>query len=569
MGGSRAGSLLGVLILYALAVGWLTWPLARVAGTALPGAAPACRFDTPLIEWILAHETRALTGSPSELLHAGMYHPEPYALFYGPLALGALPLFAPVALATGNPTLAINATLLGGAVLTAFALHVVLWRTTRSHLAGAVGGWTFLTSRWLLWAHVPTNPFYSCLALLPLIIAIVARAREQLSIRRLLPLVVLQCLTDVAYVAAALLVPLACIAVGRACRRAGRAAGLRLLAVVVATPICLAPVYAGYLVVAARNPRLAEQTNWRLHGAAAYPWLGQPLTSLPWGPFEDLAPTSVAPIVGLLVVAGALALVMRARRESLDAQIRRLWVHATIWTVVGLAISFTPTVEWQGVSIDLPQRLVAEWRLVQMLREPGRLAIGALVGASLLSGLAFATLARKPFVRAALAIAIIAIIYVQYAYGFERPFARRPLPLHYPTFTIDVPPTVTAALRDGTGPVLELPVGPGGGVGPWLHAVAMYRSLFHHRPLVNGYSGYWPAGFEGRMALAGRLPDRDALAALRRQTGLTAIVVDSALLTDAAAHAEWEAIAGGSRDDLRFVARDGAVLLFAVDAIPR
>jgi hypothetical protein len=315
MGGSRAGSLIGVLVLYALAVGWLTWPLALVATTQLPSPAAACRFDTPLIEWILAHETHALAGSPSEFLHAGMYHPDPYALFYGPLALGALPLFAPVALTTGNPTLAINAALLGGAVLTAFALHVVLLRTTRSHLAGAIAGWTFLTSRWLLWSHVPTNPFYASLALFPVIIAVVAGAREQVAVRRLLPLLVLQCLADVAYVAAALLVPLGCIAVARTCRRAGRAAGLRLLAVVVATPLCLAPVYAGYLVVAARNPLLAEQTNWRLHGAAAYPWLGQPLTTLPWGPLEDLAPTSVAPVVMPLVVLGALALVIRARRE--------------------------------------------------------------------------------------------------------------------------------------------------------------------------------------------------------------------------------------------------------------
>ena len=206
-----------------------------------------------------------------------------------------------------------------------------------------------------------------------------------------------------------------------------------------------------------------------------------------------------------------------------------------------------------------------------MLREPGRLAIGALVGASLLAGLAFAALAhaRTTLVRGALAAALVAIIYAQYAYGFTRPFARRPLPARYPTFTIDVPPNVTDALRAASGPVLEVPVGPDRGVAPWLHAAAMYRSLFHHRALVNGYSGYWPAGFEARMALAQRLPDPDALATLRRETGLTAIVVHAALLTDAGARAAWEAIAGGSRDDLRLVARDGDVLLFAADSIPR
>ena len=53
----------------------------------------------------------------------------------------------------------------------------------------------------------------------------------------------------------------------------------------------------------------------------------------------------------------------------------------------------------------------------------------------------------------------------------------------------------------------------------------MYRSIRHWRPLLNGYSSYYPAGFPERMELAYRLPDADALAALRRETGLRTIIV--------------------------------------------
>jgi hypothetical protein len=44
---------------------------------------------------------------------------------------------------------------------------------------------------------------------------------------------------------------------------------------------------------------------------------------------------------------------------------------------------------------------------------------------------------------------------------------------------------LVAALRAGAGPVLELPVG---GLLPLQQAEAVYRSIFHWRPLLNGYA---------------------------------------------------------------------------------
>ena len=54
---------------------------------------------------------------------------------------------------------------------------------------------------------------------------------------------------------------------------------------------------------------------------------------------------------------------------------------------------------------------------------------------------------------------------------------------------------------------------------------AMYRSLSHWRPLLNGYASYWPAGWKERMADATRLPDAAVLARLVRDTGVTTIIV--------------------------------------------
>jgi hypothetical protein len=203
-----------------------------------------------------------------------------------------------------------------------------------------------------------------------------------------------------------------------------------------------------------------------------------------------------------------------------------------------------------------------------MLREPERLAIASLIGVSLLAGLAFerSTAGLHRWLRVAAATVVLAVVYLQYAQGFSVPFRRRPLPARYPTALVGLSPELDLVLRRGEGPVLELPVGPAGGVSPFFHAMALYRSTLHWRPLLNGYNGYWPERFPERMALAGQLPDADALSALHRESGLTTVVVHRTPGYGEQAYAEWERLAAaGGRDNLRFVARAGDALVFTVD----
>jgi hypothetical protein len=65
------------------------------------------------------------------------------------------------------------------------------------------------------------------------------------------------------------------------------------------------------------------------------------------------------------------------------------------------------------------------------------------------------------------------------------------------------------------------------------------------------------------MHTAAQLPDRAALATLRRETGLETILVQTADL-DIDARLPWEEIAARGRDDLVLIARDGGDLLFRV-----
>jgi hypothetical protein len=448
-------------------------------------------------------------------------------------------------------------------VLTAWTLHLVLVAFTQSQLAGAVAAWTFLTTRWLFWEHVRRIRSNACLELFPLIVAVAAR--PDVRIGPLLALVVLQCLQR----RRLRLRGLAGAARGdrarpaRATSDASRRHSGRWQSVL-ATPVLLAPVLAGYVIVAAQNPDIALQTNWRGLGSTLFPWLGQHLTELPWGPIGELAPTAVAPVAILLVLVGLAVVVLRGAESEATTS---LWRHALVWTVVGFVISLTPAVTWGDHVVRLPHAWLADWKVVNVLREPGRLAMAALIGLSLLAGLAFArcTASMRATWRVAAATLLLGAIYVQYAHGFSVPFRRQALPAAYPTTAAPAAPALVDVLRQGSGtsargarrtgrrPLAVLPRG------------ALYRSIYHRRPIVNGYAGYWPRGFLERMALAGRLPDPTALAALQSETGLTTIVVHQAVPAEKGARAAWEKLAAdGGGDGLELVARVGDDLVFAV-----
>src|SRR5262249_9437056 len=131
------------------------------------------------------------------------------------------------------------------------------------------------------------------------------------------------------------------------------------------------------------------------------------------------------------------------------------------------------------------------------------------------------------------------------------------------------------AVRRTEGPLLELPVV---GVPNELpdirsryqfaeaHARAMCRSIFHWRPILNGYSSYWPVGFPERMALAMQLPDPNALESLRRLSGLRSILVRLPELSPADQRTWLRLAESRDRPDLVLVARDQDELLFDVTA---
>jgi hypothetical protein len=481
-------------------------------------------------------------------------------------------------------------------VLTAAALHLVVRRWTGSHLGGFIAAWTFLTTRWVLWTWLPVAPNYAGLFYLPVIISVAAAAGGGAA-RWLVPLIVLQGLAS-PYVAAAMLAPLGALAGVRVVRPATRRAGIRLVIALLLALAALLAAYAGYVRVRLRAPGVTSQTVWRQHAEYQLP--------IPWGLLAPDAASAV-PTVVLVLIAGAVLVRAVDRRRS-DGVSPQPWRHGALWTVVGVVASLTPIVQWNGAPVILPHHLLARVvPIYEIVRFPNRLALSALIGLCILAGLAFTTCAARlrtatPGAGAAaaslaLALVLAGLMYGQYVTGFRFPgwFAGRHLPRSYPLWE---PPArdselVVRVLREPGGPLLELPAGalsgPISANDAPLQAQAVYRAILHGRRILNGYGGYWPAGFDERMALARRLPDPGALARLREETGVELILVRPhlfgvverglcRLLARAGKTAEacrrefgaterraWlELAARGGRPDLRLIAREARVLLFTV-----
>src|SRR5262249_21289115 len=133
-----------------------------------------------------------------------------------------------------------------------------------------------------------------------------------------------QCLTDVVYIAPALLGPLALLGVVRLSRRASRRTGMSLLLAVLLAAASLLPVYRAHWRGAAKTPRRAQQAVWRQAPEA---------TVCPSALVSPFRPFVIPPLAVLLLGAGAIA--VRRQGGPRDDPERRAWRAGLFWTVAG------------------------------------------------------------------------------------------------------------------------------------------------------------------------------------------------------------------------------------------
>src|SRR5262249_52891000 len=101
--------------------------------------------------WVLAWAAHALETDPAAVLHGNAFHPVPWSLALSEHMLGNQPLFAPVYLATGNPVLAYQWTLLASFVLAGLTMSAWGLHHTNDRAAAFVAGLLYAFAPFRMW----------------------------------------------------------------------------------------------------------------------------------------------------------------------------------------------------------------------------------------------------------------------------------------------------------------------------------------------------------------------------------------------------------------------------------
>jgi hypothetical protein len=496
-----------------------------------------------LVLWILAWDVHVLATAPLGLFDANIFFPAAHTLALSEHLLGVLPIYAPIAIASGSPVFAHQATLLltfVGAFVAGFAL-VRAWTGSAAaallagslfafspfrggHLGGLhiLGGWYLPLAVLLLWRSA-TTPGRGAPIGLAVVVALVGLQSMYLAYAVL------------AGLGALLVVLFATDAGARA--RWGRLVG----------PVAAA----GAIIAASAVPYLF------LRASGALP--------PPPRPFVEAASTRL----GHTGATGALVLAVLTCpwwRRGLRPTVRGSWLLALAGAALAThLLAAGPTIRIAGTRLPGPYRLAAV--LVPgfaSLRIPLRLDAFTTAALATLAAVGVAGVLATlgaPVRRGAAAVVVLLAV------AAARAGLPHPVPLE-PIETRATLPPIYAALANATpGPLLEL---------PWhdfvrtpdergAEAVRVYRSVYHWRRLLNGYSGYAPPSYALVGALVDALPAPQAVRLLARTTGLRQVLLHGAEMAPAV-RARWAAAGDGS---LAVGTRTGDdVLLTLVDPPP-
>jgi len=478
-----------------------TWPLAT-------GPATLSRHDNAdamLNEWIVAWVAHQAPRAPLRLFDANIFHPEPRTLAFSEHMTVQGLMGAPVFWLGGSPLLAYNLLVIAGLALSAWAMWLLLARWTGSTAAGAVAG-TLVAFN----AHTLTRlPHLQALHLefLPVVLLALDRLLVERRVRHAVLLgaaCALQGLTsNYLLVFTALAAALGVVVRANEWRRPApaRATVLLGLAAAIAAALVAPFLYPYYLTQRAQGlTRSLDEValysaTWRDYLSTA----GR-LHYAAWSHRFLEGSTALFPGVVALALAAA---GMAAKPGLRDPRIRM----AAAIGAAGLALSFGPALPGYAT-------LYQWFPLLQGVRGAARFGFLALVAVAVLAGFGTAALRARCGTRRWWPVLVAAIIAAVNAEALRAPIAFRPF---------DGIPGIYRSLRDpAVRAVAEFPFYPPEAV--LRNAPYVLNSTAHWKPLVNGYSGFVPAGYPGIAAALRDFPGDRSRAELQR-LGVSHVVV--------------------------------------------
>ena len=444
---------LAASIFIALAIAF-TWPLAPNIGRAVsdPG-------DPFINIWILDWDWWATIHQPLQLFHANAFHPAKYSLAFSEHLYGLALLLFPLRMSGAGPITAYNVAMLAGFAFCGFAAYLLGRRLTGSFPAGLAAGvfYAFVPFRFVHLSHIQ-HVWGGWLPLLVLTLLMYAEKPVPRRAALFAFIFAMNGLTNIHYllfgafasaVTALLLIP------RRDWRNLAIATALAMLV--------LAPFLYPYAAVAKLYGMRTYEETVRF-SAYASDWIRNPVE-----PERRLFPGFVALIcVGISVVlASGLPLFPSSQRKAGALHYKR---QPTLLGLVWIAIGFFGSL---GLHFEFHRFLYGAVPGFRAVRVPARWAVIAYIGAAIVIAVVTAALARrKRWVAFIVPLALAVELYP----GKIRWWLANP----------ETPPVYRWLSQEGRAPIAELPID---------HAAAYFyllRATEHHRPMINGISGFAP-----------------------------------------------------------------------------
>lgn len=482
--------LLAVTIGYFFLTAFMTWPQALLVKTHA--------FDHQDVFfnlWRLRWVAHALSTSPRDLFNANIFHPEAGVLAYSDAMLVEGLLAAPLLWAGVPPVLVHNLLLLGAIVASAVAMFVLARHVTGSTGGAAVAGvvFGFAPYRFAHYMHMELQwtPW------IPLAFWALQRSIETGAVRfgLLLGLFTTLQMASSIYYGVFLLILVSAVGAMQLFSLRGpvlaRAARALLLGGAIAASLSWA-YSLPYSAAAARVGTRSRQDVEAFSARAKDYGTATPTNRLYGSPDTDPSERQLFPgiLPPLLAIVGLL--LIRPRTEA-------------IAYVIGLAMAFELSLGANGHLYPFLSQHVAA---LHGLRAMARASVFVLLFLGVLAAHGTAALARLMPRSASplLAALLCAVLLIEYRVG--------PLPLvAYPN---EAPPLYRLLSRLPSGIVIEFPI-PRPDWLPNHDPRFAYMSTFHWRPLLNGYSGFYPRSYLLRLVRLKRFPDAESVASLRRE----------------------------------------------------
>ena len=510
--------LIGLLVCFTIVTAWLTWPLFSRLAIGLNASA-----DPLLNIWTLGWNFYILPRDPMSLFDANIFFPRPDTLAYSEHLFGIAILTWPVYLLSNNLVLSYNLALAASFVLSGTGMYLLVYQLTGNRWAALASGLAFLALpfRFLHLLHIQLVTFqwfpFSFYCLVRFLQY--GRKRQLLGVVVFSLLQILSCNYYAVYlVTAMVLFTLVLVVVGRGLVSVPKLIQLTGgVAIVAALSI---PFFLPYQ----RNR--TEQGFYRRYEDVVH-FSASPLDYLrpsafnkaphfAWLPRQEQSEKALFP--GFVLLTLGMIGVIIGYQSTVKSSIGRVFYWFCL-SLAGVAfiLSLGPQLGWRGYTLDLPY--LSLYRHVpgfNSMRAPARLAVLVLFAWTTLSGWTIHLLVKHGNrYRHFMGSAIIFLLLFEYqTYSLERIFPPAPeIPVVHQWLSE----------QDMNAAFLVLPIHEGQAIVE--ESRNMFYSTLHFKPLVNGFSGWWPNDYWETVGRLRHFPTSRILEFLERSSPVRFVII--------------------------------------------